>query len=478
MKSGNIFLILAMLCAFIVGCTKEIERIIYADPQSAGGSANGNGNSNTGSIVGVVMPKTSAAKVLVRQATPIDSTIIDPSNGVFRLNNLGVGNYDVIISATNYGTRTLRNVSVSAGGVTYVGEIRLSTMPDLIEAHFPEDNGEVVFNRRFDRLAISIAFTKPMDRASLEAAFSTDPPSEGVFYWGQYVYRMPSNYYFDPTREAAFADYYDKNVGATITSYRKIGAFTYLMAKKDSYTDTTYTVTLSTAAHDTGGTHLKFPLRFRFSTVQSAVTQNAILTDPQHGDTDVDLIRYSGIRITFPRRMDPLSTEAAFSMTPKTDHILIWPEGNQLLIYTGGPLFADTQYMIRIDASARDLDGVPLGEKFEFSFQTRPVEVTGTSPGNGELFVQLNPNISLAFDTYMVKSTVQAAFSITPAVAGQFVYGYPNGSGEPRNMISFIPSSSLRPNTKYTINISTVAQDLYGAPLKTPYSFAFVTRPE
>lgn len=477
MKTQSIFSLFLVLGVLAAGCTKEVERIFYSDPQSPENNLNGNSNGG-GGIVGVVFPKASAAKVLARQATPIDSTVVDPANGIFRINNLAVGNYDVIISATNYGTRYLRNVSVLSGGVTYVGEIQLSTMPDLIDVHFPEDKGELVFNRRFDRLAISIAFTKPMDRASVEAAFSTNPPSEGVFYWGEYLNRLPSFYYFNPTAEAAFDSYRNQEVGARITTYKKIGAFTYMMAKKDSYTDTTYTVTLSTAAYDTGGTHLKFPLQFRFSTVQSAVTQNAILTDPQHGDLDVELIRHNGIRLTFPRRMDPISTEAALSMTPNTERILIWPEGNQLLIYTGGPLLAETQYMIRLDGSARDLDGVALGESFEFSFKTRPVEVTGTNPGKGELFVQLTPNISVTFDTYMVKSTVEAAFSITPAVAGQFVYGYPNGNGEPRNMISFVPSGSLRPNTKYTVNLSTVAQDLYGTHLKTPYSFAFVTRPE
>jgi hypothetical protein len=477
MRSKNLWVILVASCVLVAGCTKQIERIIYADPQDPN-NLNGNGNSNAGSIVGVVIPNTSGAKALVRQAAPIDSTVIDPGTGIFRIDNLGIGNYDVIISATNYGTRYIRNVSVFAGGVTYVGEIKLSTMPDLINAHFPEDGDELVFNRRFDRLAISIAFTKPMDRESVEAAFSTDPPSEGVFYWGEYLYRLPPYYYFDAGRTSAFADYSDKNVGATITTYRKIGAFTYMMAKKDSYTDTTYTVTLSTVAHDTGGTHLKFPLRFRFSTVQSAVTQNAILTDPQHGDIDVELIRYGGIRVTFPRRMDPVSTEAALSMTPNTDRILIWPEGNQLLIYTGGPLHADTQYAIRIDGSAHDLDGMPLGDAFEFSFHTRPVEVTGTAPRNGELYVSLNPYINMSFDTYMIRSTAQVAFSITPAVPGQIIIGYPNGNGEPGNVISFIPSGSLRPNTKYTVNLSTVAQDLYGTPLKVPYSFAFVTRPE
>jgi len=474
MNPRSVLAVLVSLCTLAIGCTREIERIFYVD-----NSQKGNGNPNgTGSIVGVVIPKTSGAKVLVRQATPIDSTVINPSDGTFRIDNLRVGNYDVIISASNYGTRTLRNISVSSGGITYVGEIRLTTVPDLIDTFFPEDNGEIVFNRRFDRLAISIAFTKPMDRESVEAAFSTDPPSEGVFYWGEFVYRLPPYYYFDPTKEAGFRDYSDPNVGARITTFRKIGAFTYLMAKKDSYTDTTYTVTLSTAAHDTGGVHLAFPLRFRFSTVQSAVTQNAILTDPMHGDIDVDLIRYGGIRVTFPRRMDPSSTEAALTMTPNRDRILIWPAGNELIIYTGGPLLADTLYTIRIDGSARDLDGMPLGDAFEFSFRTRPVEVIGTSPNNGELYVPLNLPISMSFNTYMIRSTVQAAFSITPAVSGQIIVGSGSGYGEPRNMISFVPSASLRSNTKYTVRLATAAQDLYGAHLKSPYTFAFVTRPD
>jgi hypothetical protein len=265
-------------------------------------------------------------------------------------------------------------------------------------------------------------------------------------------------------------------VGAEITTYRNIGSFTYLVAKKDSYTDTTYTVTLSTAAEDTAGNHLRFPLVFSFSTVQSAVTIYGIQTNPMHGDVDVDLIANSGIRVTFPRRMNGASVEAALTMSPEHDPILLWPQLNQLTIYTGGPLYADTTYNIHIDSTAEDLDGVTMGEDFEFSFRTRPVVVTSTSPQRGQLFVSRNTKITLHFDTYVVLESVRRAFSIEPYVSGSFTYGYDYPSDTP-NVVTFIPSGTLRGNAKYTVTVSTEVEDLHGDRLKAPYEFSFVTRP-
>ena len=450
MRKTNVILILLALWA---GCTK-VEKIFYKnDPITVG------------SIVGVVVQKDSGAKVMVRQAVPIDSTYINPVDGTFRIDSLTIGNYDVVITADCYGTHTIHDVTVIGGGVTYVGEISLSKLPDMVASHYPEDGGEVVYNNRFSRLSISIRFTRPMDRKSVEEAFSTDPPSDGIFYWGKYRERTSPIYFHSYELS--------ETSGAEITTYSKVKAFTYCMAQKDCFVDTTYTVTLSTAARDTAGNHLKFPLRFSFRTVQSSVSVNAILTDPCHGDVNVDLIRYRGIEVTFPRRMNQASVEEALSMIPDVSRILLWPADNVLSIYTGGPLLADTTYIIRIDSTAEDLDGVPMGAPFEFSFTTRPVEVERTTPRNGQLFVDHVTNITIRFDTYMSRSSVQNAFSIDPPVSGSFSYEHRR-----KDIIVFNPHSSLQANTKYTVTIGTEAHDLYGTHLKEPYSFSFVTSPE
>jgi len=62
------------LYCFFFNCTKQVEKIIYP---------NGDPNA-TGAVVGLIKQKDSNAKVFVRQAIPIDSTVINPLDGTFR----------------------------------------------------------------------------------------------------------------------------------------------------------------------------------------------------------------------------------------------------------------------------------------------------------------------------------------------------------------------------------------------------------
>lgn len=425
-----------------------------------------------GNIVGKVVQASSEAMVVANQETPIDSTEIDPVDGSFRIENLPIGNYDLTIRADNYRIYSLSNVMIQGGGTTYIGELDLSRVPDLVSSHYPEDLAEIVYNNRFSRLSISMTFTRPMDRESVEAAFSTDPPTEGIFYWGTYSMAPSWIYYEDTYLHGGGFD-----PGATISTYSKITAFTYRVAQKDSYTDTTYNVLLNTTAHDTAENHLRFPLEYSFSTIQSSSTVQGIQTSPFHGDVDVDLISYNGIQITFPRNMNQSSTEEAITMIPDVDRIYLWPERNRLTIYTGGPFLADTTYTIGIDSTAEDLDGIELGYPFSFSFSTAQVAVRNTRPGNGELFVGPSTYITLWFNTYMVKSTVENAFTITPDVSGSFSWGTGHSEND-KTAITFNPSSLLSPNTKYTVSVGTGAEDLFGSKMKEAYEFSFVTRPE
>ncbi|UCH09601.1 MAG: Ig-like domain-containing protein [Fidelibacterota bacterium] len=428
-----------------------------------------------GDIIGSVKQNDSGAEVIVSQNDPVASTDIDPVTGEFELLELRTGNYDLKIQTAGYRTYDYKNVMVNPGGVTYMGEIDLSTVPDLVSSHYPEDMAELVYSSRWQRLNISILFTREMDRESVEEAFATDPPSDGVFFWGQYTEAPGPRYYYDyelgaGAERAAF------DVGATITTYSKISSVTYQMAQKDSYPDTTYTITLGTEAHDTAGVHLRFPLEFSFSTVQSAVSFSGIQTNPFHGDVDVSPMTNS-VYVTFPRRMDPATTEAAISVDPAQEFFYLWPEKNRMKIYTGEPLWADETYTFTIDETAEDLDGIELGDDFSFSFSTAPVRVASTSPGNSEVYVTPYDPITMWFNTFMVKSSVASAFSITPGVAGTIAWGT-QYNDDVKNALTFWPSTNLKVNTKYTVTIGTQAQDLHGTHLGTPYSFTFITRPE
>jgi hypothetical protein len=117
-----------------------------------------------------------------------------------------------------------------------------------------------------------------------------------------------------------------------------------------------------------------------------------------------------------------------------------------------------------------------LGKDFEFSFRTAPLQVSGTSPMNGQLYVGLSQPIGISFNSYVVLSSVQASWAIVPSAAGTFTFA---GSPpyESPNYVVFTPSGTFQPNTKYTVTITTGVRDMYGAPMKAPCSFSFVTRP-
>ena len=420
-------------------------------------------------LIGKVEPIDSRASVFLSQVNTIDSVAISPVDGSFAFRDLRAGNYDITIRADNYRIYKNENFMLQGGSVIYLGEIKLSTVPDHIESFYPEDKSEIVYDWRYGKITVSILFTEPMDRESVEKAFSVEPYVEGLFTWGVYT-QAPV--------DGMFADEKGYNTGATITTFSKVKSMTYVFAKKDSYPDKEYKISIGTTAKDTAGNFLRFPLSFSFKTVQSYSTQNGILTNPVHGDVDVSPLDYNntGITITFPRRMDKSSVELYTYVSPTMNTIFLWPEENILRIYTGGPFLSDTTITVSVNKSAKDKDGVPLGQDFSFSFRTAALAITGTSPSNGQLFVTPTGPLQINFNNYVKLSSANASISISPQTGGTFSFGgyYPY---EQMNQVVFKPSSDLKPNTKYTVFVNKTITDMYGNEMKEPYSFSFVTRP-
>jgi hypothetical protein len=454
--------------ALATSCTK-VEQVVnpYTGPGGLPGPDRGN-------IVGRVSPAGSRAVVVAAQAAPVDSTPIDPGDGSFVLAGLPPGTYDVSVRADDYRIESLERVAVYAGSVSYVGRIELSSTPDMIRSFAPDRNSEVVLgSSQGTRLSIGINFEVPMDRASVQAAFTTDPPTEGVFYWSQ---SLPKNYY-DYTGsypyDSAPAGYREVVSAGELTTYRNIRSLRFVPRGRDTFVDATYRVMLSTAARDSAGNRMRFPLAFSFATIQGSTTLTRIQTQPEDGARGVDPLNQSVIRVTFPKKMDHASVEAALTMEPSSTPIFLWPAENQLILYVGGPLRTGAHYVVRIGVGAMDLDGVPLPEPFEFSFETQPVSIRYVSPPNGTVFVDFSPQlrITLSFNTYIVRSTFAPAFSISPPVAGELLW-------ESNNNVTFRPGERLGSNTKYTVTVANTFQDLHGSTMPSPYSFAFVTRPE
>ena len=421
-------------------------------------------------LIGKVIQKGSKAMVIVSQVGTVDSVEISPVDGSFAFQDLRAGNYDITIRAENFRIYKNQNYMLQGGSVIYLGEIELSTVPDLVDSFYPDNKGEVVYDWRYGRITVSILFTKPMDRESVEKAFSVDPPVEGIFNWGNY------------TTAPMYSLFADKasgyNLGATITTFSKVTSVSYAFAKKDSYPDKEYKVKIGTTAKDTAGNFLRFPFEFSFKTVQSYSTYNGIMTDPVHGDIDVSPLdySYSGITITFPRRMDKASVEMLTQVTPPMNAVFLWPEENVLRIYTGGPFLSDSTISVKIDKAAKGKDGVEIGQDFSFSFRTAALNVSSSSPSNGQLFITPTAPIQINFNNYVSLASAKSSISISPGVSGTFSY-YNNYPYEQMNQIVFTPNTALASNTKYTVTILPMVTDMYGNHMKSSYSFSFVTRP-
>ncbi|HSR17048.1 MAG TPA: hypothetical protein VLM39_03055, partial [Ignavibacteriaceae bacterium] len=138
-------------------------------------------------LIGKVIQTDSKALVIVSQVVPVDSVEINAADGSFAFHDLRIGNYNVTIQADNYRIYEKTNLMLTGGSITYLGEVELSTVPDLVESFYPQDKGEVVYDWRYGRITVSILFAQPMDRESVEKAFTVDPPVEGIFYWGNYT---------------------------------------------------------------------------------------------------------------------------------------------------------------------------------------------------------------------------------------------------------------------------------------------------
>ena len=175
--------------------------------------------------------------------------------------------------------------------------------------------------------------------------------------------------------------------------------------------------------------------------------------------------------------MDPASTEAATMITPPMNRVFLWPQQNELLIYPGGPFLSDSTISVSIAANARDKDGVELGKPYYLSFRTAPFAVASTSPGNGTIYISRTSQVWVSFNSYVNLSSVNGAVAISPPISGSYAYDSYSSNYDNPSRIIFTPSTQFAANTKYTVTVTTGVRDLYDVPMKAPYTFSFVTRP-
>lgn len=170
-------------------------------------------------------------------------------------------------------------------------------------------------------------------------------------------------------------------------------------------------------------------------------------------------------------------------------HRLVWGNGHMTWYLDGvqikdwdyssfGVEYAPPDHILRLGSGLNSRSGgyaSPNGLTYtDFRFyrykDETPPQVKGIEPTAGSGAVAPDADILVYFSEPMAESMTQAAFSITPAVAGSFRW---IGSA-----LAWEHSALLQANTTYTVHVAATATDKAGLALTAPFSATFTTRGE
>lgn len=417
MKKALVFMAISSLVLF--NCTKKTTTNNYYSTPGQGGS-----------IVGIVCPVESKAKVSAYMGIEVASTNID-AKGYFKLSGLPVGTYSLLVQAEGYDDYSKPYVKVTDGATAAVDTIFLISIHDLIRSVSPSDGAKEV---DLDR-DVYIEFRREMDRESVEKAFHIEPTIEGEFFW----YRSDRLNF---------------------------------LPKDDFAANTRYQVTIDTTASDTAGTKMLEPYQFSFTTEPIRI----VSTLPQPNETGVSPRTYIGIN--FNADMDMGSVNSAFKMVDSELNDVKgnfrWSSSRRSMRFDPNwDLAVNETYTVTIDTTARDAQGAKLSEPYQFSFATEAVEIEATSPAHNQTGVSPYNPVLIKFNTDMDEESVVSAFKMVDSglneVEGKFTWSSP-----PRDMM-FRPNEALAFNETYTVTIDSTASSSKGARLPEPYQFSFTT---
>ncbi|MGH2462011.1 MAG: Ig-like domain-containing protein [Candidatus Limnocylindria bacterium] len=206
--------------------------------------------------------------------------------------------------------------------------------------------------------------------------------------------------------------------------------------------------------------------------------------------------------IEFPGAMDRDAVQAGLRLAPATDVTLVWSaDSTALTLVPNAGWAADERYLVSVPAGTALADGGALADAWWASFTTQTAPwvvslgvagVTGTPRGDTPIAVQevmastgypemalsaatddvaadtsADSTIRLTFSAAMDHARTQAAFRISPTVAGTFRW---QGT-----TLLFVPDQRLTPGVRYAISVAG-ARDADGTRLGGDTSFSFTTR--
>ncbi|MES2885025.1 MAG: Ig-like domain-containing protein [Pseudomonadota bacterium] len=251
-------------------------------------------------------------------------------------------------------------------------------------------------------------------------------------------------------------------------------------------TNTSCTVTLSTAARDVAGNTLAAPFTSTFTTAAAPDTTAPTVSSifPANGTAGVAV--NTAITASFSEAIAPASiTTASFSLACPTGAAITGTvsyamNGNVASFTPSNPLPSSTTCTATVSTAVRDLSGNALAAPFTWSFTTSAAPdttaptVVAVFPANGTTAVATNTALTASFSEAMNPASLTSASFGLACPTGAAITGTV-GYATSGNVATFTPGSALPASTTCTATLSTAIRDAAGNPLAAPFSWTFTT---
>lgn len=286
---------------------------------------------------------------------------------------------------------------------------------------------------------LTIYFSEPMERASVEAALRSPNASQFLFLWLD-----------DSTLQ--------------ITPAQAFSA------------DDQIEITLGTAAKTAKGLSLPREVTLSYRTPGLlAVAQ--VLPAPQAESVTPD----SAVVVAFNQPVVPLGTDSAslpagFTLEPAVGGRGEWLNTSTYIFYPDPGLSGGVDYTVRVNPALKSSAGTPLdasAPNLAWAFRTALPEVLTISPQSGD-FIDLDPKIEVTFNQPMDTASVESAFALRgpegSKVPGTFSWN------ERGTAVTFTASGGYLPReTAYTLTVGSASRSRGGAPLGQDIQSQFST---
>ncbi len=288
---------------------------------------------------------------------------------------------------------------------------------------------------------VTVTFDQPMDRASVEAAWTVETGVSGEFTWAdddQSVQFIPQDGWPRATRVA---------------------------------------ITIGTEAQTANGLALEDPYDFFVQTI-GRLEVGTVIPAPDAAGVAAD----ATITLSFNRPVVPLVATDQLDSLP--DPLVIEPpvEGSgewvntSIYVFTPSkPLAGATTYTARVPAGLTDVTGATLEDDYTWEFSTLAPEVLSVSPYQGQTEVELDKPVTVTFSQPMDRASTEAAFRLT--TGGEPVAGRFSWSDDARTL-TFTPDDRLQQEASYALELAPSARAASGeAGLREGLTYSFSTVP-